>query len=659
MNMAMKYKLLLGLLVSVCSTPNWADTAIPDIKANQSDEPITINATDNLSVTIALNSNDQNENADWWLVADTPTGLFSYQDAIGWQVGIVPMKQTMLSMVSQQEILNIIGLPTGTYTIYFGFDSNMNAELDLNQAIYDEVNIKVLSAVTYPIVDTAQGTCYNNSELIDCPAAGADFYGQDTQYTGNAPSYTDNGNGTINDNITGLVWTQDLSSASMPWSDASGYCESLEVGDITDWRLPNVKELWSIRDFSTGWPWVDTDYFYLVGDGSQGAQQHSWSSNYYLVNTEEAVKDVAFIVNDWTGHIKALDGNRFVRCVSGDEYGINDFVDNSNGTITDNATGLMWAQNDSGEAMDWEAALAYAEASTYAGYDDWHLPNVKELQSIADYSGAFPAIDSTLFNLTGIINEAGNADYPFYWTNTSNPYIDPKDEDGYWYAWYVAAGYAVDMDGNDTHGAGAVRFDTKSEDGADGPDGERYYNYVRLVRGGDVTKTPDGDPTAYRMDRVVVFEDGDTGNVGGGAGGPQGGPPDFVTAAEQLSVTEEVLIAALGDPNRETDYEAAAAELGVTVEALQAALMVNSEPTGAPQGGADSPQRPDMAAAAAQLGVTEEALIAALGDPAQGAPDFAAAAEALGVTEADLMAALGGTPEGGMPSEQPAAPNAP
>ena len=443
------------------------------------------------------------------------------------------------------------------------------------------------ATVTYPIVDSNQGTCYNNSELIDCPADGEAFYGQDAQYTGNTPSYTDNGDGTVTDNVTGLLWTQDLSDASMPWSEASGYCESLTIDSVTDWRLPNIKELWSIRDFSTGWPWVDTDYFYLVGDGSQGAQQHSWSSNYYLVDTDEAVENVAFIVNDWTGHIKALDGNRFVRCVSGDEYGINDFVDNGDGTISDNATGLMWAQNDSGEAMDWEAALIYAEVSTYGGYDDWRLPNVKELQSIADYSGVFPAIDSTMFNLTGITNEAGNADYPYYWTSTSNPHIDPNDEDGYWYAWYVASGYAVDSDGNDTHGAGAVRFDTKSDDGADGPDGERYYNYVRLVRGGDVVDMPDGDPTTYRTDRVVVFADGDTGDVGaaggppeGTEGGEQGNPGDqqldFAAAAEILGISEDALMDALGDPNQgPSDFAAAAAVLGITEQELMDALGIS------------------------------------------------------------------------------------
>ena len=112
-----------------------------------------------------------------------------------------------------------------------------------------------------------------------------------------------------------------------------------------------------------------------------------------------------WIVNDWTGHIKAMSGNRFVRAVRGDtSYGINDFVDNGDGTVTDNATGLMWSQDDNGEAINWEDALAYAEDATIAGYDDWRLPNVKELQSIADYSGVFPAMDTSVFNLTEVTN---------------------------------------------------------------------------------------------------------------------------------------------------------------------------------------------------------------------------------------------------------------
>ena len=52
----------------------------------------------------------------------------------------------------------------------------------------------------------------------------------------------------------------------------------------------------------------------------------------------------------------------------------------------------------------------------------------------------------------------------------------------YYYAWYVAFGRAVNDEGLDFHGAGAVRFDTRTEEGPDGEGGERYTNMVRLVR---------------------------------------------------------------------------------------------------------------------------------------------------------------------------------
>ena len=53
----------------------------------------------------------------------------------------------------------------------------------------------------------------------------------------------------------------------------------------------------------------------------------------------------------------------FVIYVRGNsQYGQNSFVDNGDGTITDNASGLMWGQNDSGTGLDWEEALAWVQA---------------------------------------------------------------------------------------------------------------------------------------------------------------------------------------------------------------------------------------------------------------------------------------------------------
>ena len=442
------------------------------------------------------------------------------------------------------------------------------------------------SNLSYPIVDTKQGFCYDNTSQITCPSEGEAFYGQDAQYTGNTPSYTDNGDGTINDNITGLIWTQSISTFSMTWDQASKYCDTLTIGGYTDWRLPTVKELWSIRDFSMGWPWVDTDYFYLVGDGSELGKHHSWTATPYLVEdeyqNEQVIGDPHFIVNDWTGHIKAMSGMRFVRAVRGSQtYGFNDFVDNGDGTITDKATGLMWSQNDSGEGFLWEDALDYAENATVAGYDDWRLPNAKELQSIADYSGVFPAMNTTYFNLTELINIKGQTDYPFYWSSTSNPIESDNTEEsgGTVYAWVLAAGYNTDVDGNDLHGAGSVVFCPKSEAYYTDFDLEIHrYNYVRLVRGGNVSKTPDGDPSVINEDRVVVFPDGDMGNNNGGGGEKLDLTPgvEYLTTID-ISVTAEKLETIIGGPPAPTASELVSdfAAVDITITETQAQELLN------------------------------------------------------------------------------------
>ncbi|UOD35128.1 hypothetical protein DSN97_01975 [Deferribacteraceae bacterium V6Fe1] len=89
------------------------------------------------------------------------------------------------------------------------------------------------------------------------------------------------------------------------------------------------------------------------------------------------------------------------------------------------------------------------------------------------------AIDPNMFTCSEITNEAGESDCPYYWSSTSAHFTAGEP---FYYAWYVAFGRAVNNEGLDFHGAGAVRFDTKVEGGPLGEGGERYYNYIRLVR---------------------------------------------------------------------------------------------------------------------------------------------------------------------------------
>jgi len=367
--------------------------------------------------------------------------------------------------------------------------------------IYNYVRlVRDSASTTYSLLDTSQTACYDDDgEEITCPESGEAFYGQDAQFDGNQPSFTDNGDGTVTDNVTGLTWQQTPEDMGYSYDEAEAYCESLELAGHDDWRMPTTKELFSISNFSQGWPYLDTTYFDIAGTEVSKDEQY-WTEP-YVGTTTEGGSDAAFGVNHGTGHIKAYPAGvsgpmgNYVRAVrGGTSYGVNDFADNGEGTVSDHATGLMWQQADSGSGMDWEDALAYAESSTLADYDDWRLPNVKELQSIVDYTrspsagdaaNVGPAIDTDFFEISELPSGTTNytTDYGYFWTSTS-AFFNPESPE-YYYAWYVAFGTAVGNDGADTHGAGAVRFDTKYEGGALGEGGERYYNYVRLVRDAD------------------------------------------------------------------------------------------------------------------------------------------------------------------------------
>ena len=72
--------------------------------------------------------------------------------------------------------------------------------------------------------------------------------------------FKDDGDGTVTDITTGLMWQQREAKA-MTWEKALAYCESLDVAGYSDWRLPNIRELLSLVDDSLRDPSIDTDYF--------------------------------------------------------------------------------------------------------------------------------------------------------------------------------------------------------------------------------------------------------------------------------------------------------------------------------------------------------------------------------------------------------------
>ena len=98
--------------------------------------------------------------------------------------------------------------------------------------------------VPYIIVDTGQIRCYDNYNEIPYPKTNAEFFGEDAHYKGNQPAYKDNGDGTVTDLNTGLMWTCDPGSKKT-YEQAVADASRCRVGGYQDWRLPTIKELYS------------------------------------------------------------------------------------------------------------------------------------------------------------------------------------------------------------------------------------------------------------------------------------------------------------------------------------------------------------------------------------------------------------------------------
>ncbi|MCP3922594.1 MAG: DUF1566 domain-containing protein [Desulfobacterales bacterium] len=417
------------------------------------------------------------------------------------------------------------------------YASNNRSEYDTNtnhSNIVKSASSNIDKSLTYPIVGSNQKKFYNDHTATSRPDKGDDYYGQDASYKQNSPSYQNNGDGTVTDLNTGLMWQKAFKK--IEWNNAATDAKRATTGGYTDWRVPTIKESYSLILFngSTGTgrpnsrsapsnaiPYIATNYFdFEYGTGNRYIDAQYITSTSYLgkiMNNQEGF----FGVNFADGRIKCYpkQGNRnsrkwYVRYVRGSkDYGKNKFVDNRDGTISDKTTGLMWLQTDSGNtkfqsilsrfirkdgSMNWKEALNFCENMNFAGKSDWRLPTAKELQSLVNYNRSpsatmSPAIDP-IFKATEIKDEGKSRNYPFYWSSTTH--LDGRElgRNAVYVAFGEALGfmrsrYSSDYKLMDVHGAGAQRSDPKIGNPSDhpkgfGPQGDvrRIFNYVRPVR---------------------------------------------------------------------------------------------------------------------------------------------------------------------------------
>jgi len=166
-----------------------------------------------------------------------------------------------------------------------------------------------LPKVSFTLTDTRQERCFDNDGTkINCPLKGQALYGQDAQYSGVQPSYIDNADKTVTDKNTGMMWQKTPDYKHHSHDEAISYCEDLSVANYNDWRLPTIKELYSLADFrgeivnpreeSANTPYIDADYFDFQYDKRMAYIGQYWSSTKYTLgpvhNTENV--DAALVL---------------------------------------------------------------------------------------------------------------------------------------------------------------------------------------------------------------------------------------------------------------------------------------------------------------------------------------------------------------------------
>jgi len=304
---------------------------------------------------------------------------------------------------------------------------------------------------------TGQTECWDE-DGASVPCAGT---GQDGEYqTGvliPSPRFTDRGDGTVRDNLTGLIWLKQanclgeiswLQALSASNALADGQCDLTDGSAPGDWRLPNFRELTSLIDVARSHPaisntagtgaWTRNDPFSRI-------QNHlHWTSTTVAGDPTEVWKISPFASgnfhagrkngpNHWTWPVRddAQTGNAptavpatgqtecwdedgaSVPCAGTGQDGEHQagvplpsprFTDQGDGTVRDNLTGLIWlkqanclGEDTRAQSLSLSASLADGQCNLTDGSKpgDWRVPNVREFLSLLDVARSHPAISNT------------------------------------------------------------------------------------------------------------------------------------------------------------------------------------------------------------------------------------------------------------------------
>jgi len=235
---------------------------------------------------------------------------------------------------------------------------------------------------------------------------------------GYTPEFSRN-NDIVTDHVTGLMWQDNESTAQnrVQFDEANESCSQLTLGGYTDWRLPEIGELTMLTDYGNYNPALnpifennglpDEVYLYTT---------LYWSTTLYIAPNGNINYGAIDSITGLVGY-NSPDAFQYARCVRGDTS-TTEQLTRKDEMVTDHLTGLVWQDDEdvdgyyNTDMYEWNEAIVYCHTIRLGGYDDWRLPNIKELASIIDHSQKNPALNP-IFE-----HHYGN----YYWSSTTSYY---------------------------------------------------------------------------------------------------------------------------------------------------------------------------------------------------------------------------------------------
>ncbi len=282
----------------------------------------------------------------------------------------------------------------GAYTLKYNVsDAAGNAAIEKS---------RIIKVIESEVKKTDQTKSYDESGAVfvdDCSIKDDGFY----QRGASRNFVRDDAKEIVTDKVTNLLWQDNNETTVHNKANATGainFCNSMTLGGISNWRLPQTWELLTILDKTRYDPATDSVFQYNAD--TIYAQGYTWSATEVTPNS-----NTYWIVNFKTG-VDVYDAGSAspyaVRCVSGPStnYATTYTKDPSTKIVSSSVTGLEWADDDltgaTAKNLTWKSAIDFCENLDAEGYGDWRLPNINEYYSIFNYEKN--EINPVKFNLT-------------------------------------------------------------------------------------------------------------------------------------------------------------------------------------------------------------------------------------------------------------------